>query len=247
MGCGVKVHSFALFEDFYLIFNPKTEGFGVEALEGLVHGFAAEAEGAVVHGDHLLGAEVDEGANGFLGAGVDGAVSIREISADRQQGDLGMEAIPDLAEAVEVGGVSGVIERVSGGFKEVSAVAAMGVAEDARPPVTAGGHGYLQALHCGGLPPLESVDGGEAQSFDKVFDSARNDHLGGPSGETASGPDDSSQGGEVEVIHVGVSQQHEVDGRQFVDRDAGMALAAQHNQSFGEDGVDEDSAPGDLE
>ena len=70
---------------------------------------------------------------------------------------------------------------------------------------------------------------------------------GRPSGETAGGPDDSPQGREVEVIHVGVSQQHEVDWRQFVDCDAGTALAAQHNQSFGEDGVDKDFAPGDLE
>ena len=57
---------------------------------------------------------------------------------------------------------------------------------------------------------------------------ARDNDLRGPSGETAGGPDDSSQGGDVEVVHVGVGQKNQVDWRQLVDRDTGMALAAQH-------------------
>jgi hypothetical protein len=91
------------------------------------------------------------------------------------------------------------------------------------------------------------VDGGETQSFDEIFDSARDNNLRGPSGETAGGPDDSSQGREVEVIHVGVGEEDEVDRGELSDRDSGMALAAQENQSFGEDRVDENFAPGDLE
>ena len=56
--------------------------------ERLVHGLAAEAEGAEVHGDHERGAEVDEGLQRLFGAGVDGAVAVGEVGPDGQQGDL---------------------------------------------------------------------------------------------------------------------------------------------------------------
>ena len=100
------MHGFALFEDFYLVFNIEPDGFCGKSFDGFIHGLAAEAEGSVVHGNHLFGAELYEAADGLFGAGVHGAVSVREIGAYGEQGDLGMETVADLAEAVEVGGVS---------------------------------------------------------------------------------------------------------------------------------------------
>src|ERR1700733_2119602 len=225
-GRGVKVHGFALFEDFYLIFNVEPGRFCSEAFDGFIHGLAAEAEGSVVHRNHLLCAKLYEAADGLFGAGVHGAVSVREIGAYGKQGDLGMETVADLAEAVEVGGVAGVVDGLACGFNDVAAVTAVGVAEDARAPVAAGGHGYLQALHGDGFPPFETMDCGEAESFDQIFDAAWNDYLGRAPGKTTGGADDSPKGGEVEVIHVGVGEEDEVDGREPADRDSGVTLAA---------------------
>ena len=61
---------------------------------------------AVVHGDHDVGIEIDEGAQGLFGAGVNGAVAIGEVGADGEQGDLGVKAPADFCEAVEISGVA---------------------------------------------------------------------------------------------------------------------------------------------
>ena len=86
-----------------------------QAREGFGHGFAAEAEGAVVHGDHGVGFEVADGLECFLGTGVDGSVAIREVGADGEQREGWREAAGDFVEAVEVGGVAGVVDGWSGG------------------------------------------------------------------------------------------------------------------------------------
>ena len=95
-----------------------------------------------MHGDHGVGAEVEEGLEGFFGAGVDGSIAVGEVGADGEQRDLGVEAVGDFVEAVEVGGVAGVVERGgAGGGEDVAAEAAVGVGEHARAPVFGGGGG----------------------------------------------------------------------------------------------------------
>ena len=50
------------------------------------------------------------------------------------------------------------------------------------------------------------------------------------------------------MIHVGVGKQHQVDGRQVLDAQAGTTEAAQEDESVGEDRIDEDVAgPADLD
>ena len=46
-----------------------------QQLQGLVHGLMREAEGAVVHGHHPAGLQVEEGADGVFRAGMDVAES----------------------------------------------------------------------------------------------------------------------------------------------------------------------------
>jgi hypothetical protein len=46
----------------------------------------------------------------LFGTGVDGAVAVGEVGADGEQCDVGLQAAANLGEAVEVGGVAGVIE-----------------------------------------------------------------------------------------------------------------------------------------
>jgi len=44
------------------------------------------------------------------------------------------------------------------------------------------------------------------------------------------------------MIHVGVGQQNDVDGRQVVDADAGLTLSPEDHKTGREDGVDQDVA-----
>lgn len=129
--------------------NAEAAGFGEEADGGLVHGFATEAEGAEVHGDHRFGAEVEEGLEGFFGAGVNGAVGVREVSADGKEGDLRGEAEANFAKAREVSGVSGVVDAVAGGGDDVSPEASVDVAEEACAPVFTGGCGDVEVEEAG--------------------------------------------------------------------------------------------------
>jgi hypothetical protein len=241
------VHGFTFSKHFYSPFDVEAVGLCGQTFERLLHGFAAETEGAVVHGNHLRGAEIGESADGFLGAGVDGAVAVGEVGADGQQGNLGFQFFADGLEAVEVSSVARVIYGLATAFDDVSAVAAMGVAKDTRAPVFAGGHSYLEVQDVELLPPREAVDVGEAEALDQVFDAAGDDDFRGVAGLPTRGTNDLAEGCHVEVIHVRVREEDEIDGRELCDQDAGAALATKQNQAFGKDGVHEDSAAVDLE
>ena len=232
-------------------------GGGEEASEGLVHGLVAEAEGVVVHWDHGLCSEVDEGLERFFGTGVDGAIAVRGIGSDGEQGDVGVEAAGDFLEAGEEGGIAGMVDggRARGG-EDVSAEAAMGIAEFARAPVAGGGGGDGEGgsggggcggRELGGLPPFEGANLGEAEVADEVLDAVGDDGDGGGQVAAAHGAEDGAEGGEVEVVHVGVGEEDRVDGGKVAWEEAGAALAAEEDEAGGEDGVDEEGAAGGLD
>src|SRR5271166_939794 len=105
----------ALFQDYNLIFHSGRAGFPCQQLKRLFDWLVRKAEGSVVHGDHPARFQIEEGLHGVGGAGVDVAKLWRIVGADRQQRDVGMEAASDFAKAVEVGRVSGVIDRMLAG------------------------------------------------------------------------------------------------------------------------------------
>ena len=234
------------------------------------HGFAAEWEGAEVHGDHGVGgAEVEEGLQAFFRAGVDGPVAVWGIGADGQQCDAWVQAAADLAEAGEVGGVAGVVERVAcagaaartfavcraSGFgvgDDVAAVVAVGVGEHACAPVFAGCHGdgeifagCVRGEGCG-VPPLEFGDGTEAELLYEIAYAFGDDGVRRNAGDAAGVAHDFAQGWNVEVIHVRMCKQDGVDGRQVLNAQARAARAAQKDESCGEHRVDQQIAVGDL-
>ncbi len=220
----------------------------------LAHGFAAQRERAEVHGDEgACGAEVEEGLQGLFGAGVDGAIAVGEVGTDGQQRDLRLQAMADLFETMEVGGVAGVVDAVAAAAQDVTAVVTVGVVEHARAPVAAGRHDDFDLLfnrvgfEGGGLPPFEFGDAAEAEFFDQVAHSQGNDCLRRDAGEAFGVAHDPAQGGEIEVVHVRMCEQYRVDGRQVLEEHAGAALAAQQDQACGEDGVDKEVAAGDLD
>jgi hypothetical protein len=79
---GLEESGYAFFHDYYLILGACGLGFLLEQLQRFVNGFVGEAEGAVVHGNHPAGFEVEEGAHGVCGIGVYVAKLRRIVSPD---------------------------------------------------------------------------------------------------------------------------------------------------------------------
>src|SRR5947209_3094302 len=122
-----------------------------------------EAERAVVHRDHPLRAEVHKGAHRVGRVGVHVAERCWMIRADGEEGDVGRQAPSDLVKAVEIGGVTGVIERLLVATEYVSAVAAVHVADDARAPMTRRRMRDSQIADAVLSPPIEFDDLAEAE------------------------------------------------------------------------------------
>lgn len=101
LGCACGP-AFAFGEGCDAIRDSGTIGSAKQAGQWFVHWFAAETECAVVHGDHDVGIEIDEGAQGLFGAGVNGAVAVGEVGADGEKGDLGVKTPADFCEAAEI-------------------------------------------------------------------------------------------------------------------------------------------------
>lgn len=101
--------------------------FVLEQLQWFVNRLVRQAECAVVHGNHPAGVQIEKGASGVGGVGVDVAKRGRIVGTDRKQRQLGTEALADFSEAGEVSGVSSVINGVLTGFENVASVAAVGV------------------------------------------------------------------------------------------------------------------------
>src|SRR5208283_458366 len=95
---------------------------------------------------------------GILGAGMHRAVRGGMIGADGQQRYLRPKALANLAEAVEVCRVAGVIERMPAGFQDVAAVPAMHVAQDARAPMPRRHMRDLKMAEPHLFPPIEFDD-----------------------------------------------------------------------------------------
>ena len=70
--------------------------FLVEQLEWFVDWFVGKAEGAVVHGHHPAGLEVEEGASGVGRIRVNVAELRRIVGADGKQSEFGRKAVTDF-------------------------------------------------------------------------------------------------------------------------------------------------------
>jgi hypothetical protein len=241
------VHGLALFQNFYPSFNTEPYSLSFQPLEGFFHGFASEAKGSVVHGNHPLSAEFDEASHGLLGAGMDRPVGIREVGSDRQQRDLGFQPGANLAKSVKLSGVSRVINPLAATFNNIPAVPAMHITKHTCAPVFAWGHGDFKSCHLGLVPPLQAMNLRKAEPLHQVLDAFRHNDFGCLSGQLASGANHASQGSHIQMIHVRVGQQNQIDGRQFLHAQPWFALSSEHDKPFGKDGIDQHLAPIDLE
>src|SRR5580704_8173659 len=82
--CLLEKARHALFQHQHTILDAGCLGFLLQQLQRLVHGFVREFEGSVVHGDHPAGFQIEKGAGGVGGIGVDVAEGRRVVGSDGQ-------------------------------------------------------------------------------------------------------------------------------------------------------------------
>jgi hypothetical protein len=233
-------HRLALVEHLDAVGKVESQGLGEKPLGRFVHGLAAKPEGPVVHRDHSLRPQFDESTEGLFGTSVNGAVTIGEIGPDWEKGDVGLQPPSNLTETSEVSSVSGVVYRVTAAFNDVASVAAVHIAKHSRAPVLTGSHCYIESEDLDLLPPFELMNSGEAEIFDEILNAARNDDFGSAANELAGCSNHSSQGGQVEMIHVGVCEEYKVDGREVFYQDSRMPLASQEDKTLRKHWIDEE-------
>lgn len=180
-----------------MVAETEAGGFGEEAFLGFVEVFVAEGEGGVVHGDEGVGAEVEKGLEGLFGVEVDVSATGSVVGADGEEGDVDVVAGADGFEAVEVGGVAGVVDGVGGSLGEEAAVVAMGVVSEAGAPVMGGGVDegkvFVELMF---VPDGEFGDGVEIEFGEDVGIAFGDDD--------AVAGFDLAEGGFVKVVEVGV-------------------------------------------
>jgi hypothetical protein len=110
-----------------------------------------------------------------------------------------------------------------------------------------GGHGDEQTFDVYLLPPCEAMHLRKSQPGHQILDAFGNDYLGSLSRQAARRPDYAAEGGDIEVVHVRVGQENEIDRRELFDEEPRAPLSAQHDQALCEDWIDQDFAPGQLE
>ena len=68
---------------------------------------------------------------------------------------------------------------------------------------------------------------GKSYALNKVLHAARHDHFGAPSRQPSRSPDHAPQRRQIEVVHVGMGQEDEIDRWQAFDQYPGTTLPAQ--------------------
>jgi hypothetical protein len=91
------------------------------------------------------------------------------------------------------------------------------------------------------------VDPPKSQSGDEIVHSLGHDDLRRTAPCPARRPNDTTQRGNIEVVHMRVCYQDKVDRRHLLDQNSGMTLASQHDKPGGKDGIHQNVPATDLE
>ncbi len=118
----------------------------------------------------------------------------------------------------------------------------MDVVKHARTPVPGRGHGDFQPGDGGLLPRFKGAHLGEAQVENQVLDAARDYENGTPVA-----PGDGAQGRPVQVVHVRVGKQDQVDGRQIAQAYARFTAPFEDDEIAREDRIDQHAPAAKLE
>src|SRR5581483_988280 len=122
-----------------------------------------QPERAVMHWHHPAGIQIEEGAGGVAGIGMDIPKRRGIVRANRKQRDFGPQALANVAEPGEISGVSGVVDRMLIVAQHVPAVAAMRILNNAGSPVSRWDVSDRQTAMAVAVPPVELNDVFESQ------------------------------------------------------------------------------------
>src|SRR3954452_16563491 len=100
------------------------------------------------------------------------------IGADGKHRDLRPEPIADLVKALEVSGVTGVVDGVLARAQHVAAESTVHIANDTRAPVVRRSGRNLYTTHARGFPPLQLDHTFETEIKDQVAYILRTDDDG---------------------------------------------------------------------
>jgi hypothetical protein len=209
-----------------------------EPLGWLVERFVAETEGSEMHRDKSFCLELDECVDGLLRVHVDIALCRGVVGSDWQEGNFHRQALAYFAKAIEIGAVATVKNRPPGILDVKAPEAAVRVVEHAGPPMAGRGERDLQSAEFKGLPVLQLLHMVESKTMDEAADILRNeDGLVAGHG---------TQRLAVQMVKMGMCDQHKVNGWQVVDFHAGLLDALDNFQPFGPVGIDEHAVLGSL-
>lgn len=228
----------AFFEHPYFLGSAVVAGELAEPARRFVHVFEGEAERPVVHGDKPFRFHVVKNFHGFVGAHVDVAKGFGAIRADGQHGNFRREVIADLFEAVEVRAVAGVINFAALMFEHESAVTAMIVTQRPCAPMFARRERHLPIAMRKTFPPIQLDDALETEIAREITHA--------PGHHSDFRVRQLAQARLVKMIEVRVREQHEIDGREMLDAQAGAFDALEEKKPIRKIRVDEDVEIGEL-
>ena len=210
-----------------------------EPFRRLVEWFVAEAEGAKMHGHESFRLELDEGIDGLLRVHVDIAFRGGVVGSYWQKGDFHRQALADLAEAIEVGAVATMKNRASCILDMESTKPTVRVVQNAGAPMAGRCECDFESAEFEGLPVLQFLHMVEAEAVNKATDIFR--HKNGL--VTRHG----AQRLAVQMVKMGMRDQHKIDGRQVVDFHAGLLDAFDDFQPLCPVGINEHAMLGCLD
>jgi hypothetical protein len=87
----------------------------------------------------------------------------------------------------------------------------------------------------------------EAEMSDKVFHAMRNNDLRTPAMQPTRRTNHPAKRGDVEMVHVSMGYQDQVDGGKALHKQTWITLSAQHDKASSEDRINQNIAASDLE
>lgn len=199
----------------------------------------AQLVSSKMHGDHEARAQVLKSAESLFGVHMVLAELRSLVGPDGKQGDFRFQFAADFPEAIKIGGIPGVVHDGAAKIEDITTVSPMEVGDFAGAPMFGGDKSDRGAGKPQSFPPFHLIHLLETDSVHQVADPGRhNDRLVG--GDLAETPP-------VEVIEMGVGDEHQVDVGQVVMGQTGVAKAADDEQPIRPVGIDKDVGFGALD
>ena len=234
----LKNSGISFFEKAHAVEDVALGSVADEPLGRLVERFVAQTEGSEMHRNKSFCFELDKCVDGLLRVHVDISFRGGVVGPYRQECDFHRQTLANLAEAIEVGAVATMENRASCILDMKSTESTVRVVEHAGAPMAGRGERDLQSAEFKGLPVLQLLHMIEAKTMDEAADILRNeDGLVAGHG---------TQRLAVQMVKMGMRDQHKVNGWQVVDFHARLLDALDNFQPFGPIGIDEHAVLGSL-